>query len=141
MASKSRGLVAAGLVVDDLTRPTKVVVGRRTSPWELAGLWEFPGGKVGPDERPEDALQRELLEELYCQVRVGMELFNPMGGAWPINDELEMRLWWVEPIVEPQLGNDHDEIIWATARELQGLSFVPADHAIAQIVEQHLTRP
>ncbi|GAA1714693.1 NUDIX domain-containing protein [Propioniferax innocua] len=139
----TRQLVAAGLVVDDLFAPTQVVVGRRISPWELAGMWEFPGGKVFEGEAPEVAVERELMEELGCAVHLGSELRNPGGGAWPINDALEMRLWWVTPLtgidaVIPEHGPSHDEIIWADAARLGTLSWVPADHHVAQVVANHL---
>ena len=58
-------VVAACALVDDDGR---VLISRRPEGKPLAGLWEFPGGKVEPDERPEIALIRELKEELSIDV-------------------------------------------------------------------------
>ena len=58
-------LVVAAALVDDEGR---VLIAQRPEGKQLAGLWEFPGGKVEPGERPEAALIRELDEELGIQV-------------------------------------------------------------------------
>ncbi|MCW5582018.1 MAG: Nudix family hydrolase [Luteimonas sp.] len=65
--------VVAGVITDARGR---VLLARRTEGSELAGLWEFPGGKVEPGERPEAALARELLEELGIDVDVGTSLID-----------------------------------------------------------------
>ncbi len=57
-------VVAAALVDVD----GRVLIAQRPEGRSMAGLWEFPGGKVGPDESPEDALVRELREELAIEV-------------------------------------------------------------------------
>ncbi|MDN4632459.1 (deoxy)nucleoside triphosphate pyrophosphohydrolase [Sphingomonas sp. PsM26] len=58
-------MVVAAALVDDRGR---VLVQRRPAGKALAGLWEFPGGKVEPEESPEDALVRELREELAIDI-------------------------------------------------------------------------
>src|SRR5690606_13269026 len=63
--------VMAGVITDARGR---VLLARRTPGRELAGLWEFPGGKVDPGETPEAALARELAEELDIEVEVGAAL-------------------------------------------------------------------
>ncbi|MDD3029931.1 MAG: (deoxy)nucleoside triphosphate pyrophosphohydrolase [Alphaproteobacteria bacterium] len=57
--------VAAGVLIDEHNR---VLLAQRPKGKPMAGLWEFPGGKVRPNERPEDALVRELAEELGLTV-------------------------------------------------------------------------
>ncbi|WP_297833666.1 NUDIX domain-containing protein [Thermomonas sp.] len=54
----------------------RILLARRTEGRELAGLWEFPGGKVEPDESPEAALVRELREELGIDATVGAEVLQ-----------------------------------------------------------------
>jgi 8-oxo-dGTP diphosphatase len=58
-------LVAAAALVD---RDNRVLIAKRPAGKAMAGLWEFPGGKVGPGETPEAALRRELREELGIEV-------------------------------------------------------------------------
>lgn len=65
VAARPLVLVAACALVDVDGR---VLIARRPAGKPLAGLWEFPGGKVEPGERPEDTLVRELAEELSIQV-------------------------------------------------------------------------
>lgn len=63
---KALVLVAACALIDVDGR---VLIAQRPPGKEMAGLWEFPGGKVEPTERPEDALIRELHEELGIEVK------------------------------------------------------------------------
>ncbi|ABY22498.1 NUDIX hydrolase [Renibacterium salmoninarum ATCC 33209] len=73
---KSKQIVG-GAIVDDLQRPSRLLVARRSAPESSLGLWEFPGGKVEIAELPEAALHRELAEELGVQVKLGHEVTGP----------------------------------------------------------------
>jgi mutator protein MutT len=56
-----------------IRRNDRILITQRSSDVHLAGLWEFPGGKVEPAESLDDALRREILEELGIRIRVGDE--------------------------------------------------------------------
>jgi 8-oxo-dGTP diphosphatase len=126
--------VVGGAVVDRLAEPSMLLVARRSAPEKLAGLWEFPGGKVEPGEEPEVALCRELVEELGIGVRLGAELPAEAPSGWRLNDRASMRVWFAEILEgEPQPLEDHDELRWvslADQDEVLGLPWIPADFPI-----------
>lgn len=124
-----RQLVVGAVIVDDLDRPTKVLAARRLAgPSPVAGRWEFPGGKVDPGETPEQALVRELQEELGFTATLGAEIINPDGPAWPIADRFEMRLWFAVAEADPPvLGDVHSEIRWLSPEQLPVLDWLEAD--------------
>lgn len=79
--------VVGAVIVDQLTRPSYVVAARRTTPPELAGRWEFPGGDVGAGETAQGALAREIREELG--VSIAVDSVEPRDlGAKPSQAEL-----------------------------------------------------
>ncbi|MBE7702108.1 (deoxy)nucleoside triphosphate pyrophosphohydrolase [Oerskovia sp. Sa1BUA8] len=124
----SRRLVVAAAVVDDLTTPRLLLAARRSRPVELAGRWEFPGGKVDPGETPVDALHRELREELGVAVDLGEELVGPDDGGWIITDRHVMRLWLARIVGgEPEPLVEHDALRWLPAGEWGSVDWLDGD--------------
>jgi len=133
-------LVVGALLTDDLLRPTRVLAARRTGPPALAGRWEFPGGKVEDGESPEDALHRELAEELGVSVHLGVELPPPGAMSWPLTPGLVMRTWWcVISVGAPHTGPDHDDLRWVTAADIGELAWLDPDRPIVELVARALT--
>lgn len=128
--------VVGGAVVDSLAEPTMLLAARRTAPPQFAGMWEFPGGKVEPGEAAEDALHRELREELGVLVRLGPELPGSSTAGWPLNAKAAMRVWFAELAGgEPRPLEDHDELRWLdlrTPEDVRGLPWIPADLPIVE---------
>jgi 8-oxo-dGTP diphosphatase len=134
--------VVAAVIVDDLDHPTRLLAARRSAPAALAGRWEFPGGKVEPGEEELSALRRELVEELGVTVALGAELPAPDGGAWPITSKHRMRVWFArlrEGVPEPL--EDHDELRWLTAAELDDVPWLEGDVQIVTALAHHLSPP
>lgn len=134
MTDTPRKQIVGAAIVDSLTAPSRLLAARRTAPAEYAGMWEFPGGKVEPDEDDLEALQREVREELGVDVRVGAELIGPDADGWPLNDDAAMRVWLavITAGVAAAL-QDHDELRWVELRdttELEDLPWIPADRPI-----------
>jgi 8-oxo-dGTP diphosphatase len=105
-----------------ILRHGRVLAARRAVPAELAGQWEFPGGKVEPGESDVAGLVRECREELGVQIAVGELLgcVEPPGFA--------LRVYVAELIAgEPEPLADHDELRWLGAAELDDVPWLPAD--------------
>lgn len=107
----------------------RVLLAQRPPGKKLAGLWEFPGGKVDPGEGPESALVRELQEELG--ITVAPAALRPLtfaSHAYPsfhlLMPTYECRQWEGEPS-----GEEGQALAWVTAEELEGGTFdmPPAD--------------
>jgi 8-oxo-dGTP diphosphatase len=128
--------VVGAIIVDSFSQPTLVLAARRSRPADLAGSWEFPGGKVEPDETPTAALEREIREELGVEIEVGSEL-----GTWPINGALDLSLFFAE-ITSGELtpGETHDAVRWLALDELTSVRWLPADERALPVLIEVATR-
>jgi 8-oxo-dGTP diphosphatase len=119
----------------------RVLLTQRKSGTHLAGAWEFPGGKVEPDEDPRDALVRELAEELGVTATVG-EIVEVTFHRYPSKSVLllfyEARLVPGSP--EPR-ALDVAAVKWAEVSELCDDLFPPADVAVLAKVRTRLSVP
>ncbi|MFD6091060.1 (deoxy)nucleoside triphosphate pyrophosphohydrolase [Oerskovia sp. NPDC060338] len=136
-----RRLVVAAAVVDDLATPRLLLAARRSRPIELAGRWEFPGGKVDPGETPVEGLHRELREELGVQVELGAELLGPDDGGWIITDRHVMRLWLARVVAgEPEPLVEHDALRWLPAGEWASVDWLDGDVRIVAALSEWVAR-
>jgi len=109
-----------------IARDGRVLAARRSAPAELAGWWEFPGGKVQDGESETEALVRECREELGVEVAVGEFI-----GAEPIAEDLILRVYLAEHLLgDPEARQDHDEVRWLAAAELGSVGWLPADRPL-----------
>ena len=115
-------------------RDGRVLASRRTEPPRLAGLWEFPGGKVEPGESDTQALVRELREELQVEALVGERL----GGDLLIGETAVLRVYLCTLVSgEPALV-DHDAHRWLTAEQLLDVPWIPVDLPLVAQLRAHL---
>lgn len=116
---KQVGVVGA-IVVDG----ENVLVARRSGQMSLPGMWEFPGGKVGPGETPEAVMARELFDELKCEWEIGERVETTVH-------EYETIIVFITTYYCTLLGDksqmtEHSKFQWVSVRELPKLNWVPA---------------
>lgn len=92
---------------------------------DLKGGWEFPGGKIEAGETPQEALVREIMEELETEIRVG-ELLDTIEYDYP-SFHLSMDCFWAEIISGNLVLKEHEAAKWLTKNELDSVEWLPAD--------------
>ncbi|HXJ77854.1 MAG TPA: 8-oxo-dGTP diphosphatase MutT [Candidatus Methylomirabilis sp.] len=115
---------AIEVVAAVIERDGKLLITRRREGTHLAGLWEFPGGKPERGEALEDALRREIREELDAEVRVG-ERIETIDWQYP---DKQVSLVFFRCAVEGEPRPlEGQEMAWVTAAELARYEFPAAD--------------
>ena len=127
------GVVGAALLRDG---PPRVLASRRTDPPSLAGYWEFPGGKVEPGETDQQALVRELREELGIEATVG----DRLGGDLRIGATAVLRVYLCRIVSGELTLVDHDEHRWLTADQLDDVPWIEVDLPLIPELRRLLTR-
>ena len=118
--------VVAGVLLDPAGR---VLLAQRPQGKHLAGMWEFPGGKIGPDEPHAAALRRELREELDVDADVGDRMYHTVHAYDDRTVELHFYRCTLKGEPRPLLGQ---QMRWVPRTELGLLGFPPAD---AELIE------
>lgn len=128
-------LVAAVALVD---RDGRVLLAQRPEGKAMAGLWEFPGGKVEPGETPEAALIRELREEIGIDTEESC--LAPLTFASHAYEDFHLlmplfacRKWEGVP-----MGHEGQRLAWARAAELRDYPMPPADLPLIPILRDWL---
>jgi 8-oxo-dGTP diphosphatase len=134
MTTHTRVVVAAALLHEG-----RLLAARRSAPPELAGRWELPGGKVEPGETPEQALVRELREELGIEA----EAVERLPGAWPLKPGLELQVWTARLVHgDPRPLQDHDALRWLAPAEAGQVDWLDQDRAaVADAVRRLAATP
>lgn len=129
----TRILLVVGVALVD-KQQNKVLLAERPPSKNNAGLWEFPGGKVDAGEGPEEALARELMEELNVQVNV--EDMVPLSFAsykYPSRHIL-LPLYLCHKWQGELRANEGQSIAWVGPEELPSYKVTPADVPLVPIV-------
>ena len=116
-------VVVAAVIEED----GRFLVTRRQDGVHLAGLWEFPGGKIGPSETHADALRREIGEELDADVEVGDLVFSTTHDYADRTVALYFYECRLVGTPRPLLGQ---QVRWVSRDELPSLGFPPADEEL-----------
>lgn len=112
------------VVAAAIERDGRYLVARRTRPADVAGRWEFPGGKVEAGETEEQALIREIREELGVDIAV----VRRVPGEWPLHHDLVLHLYVAQLTVgEPQPLDHHDQLRWITPAQFDEIAWLESD--------------
>jgi 8-oxo-dGTP diphosphatase len=125
-------VVAAALIADD----GRVLLAQRPPGKSLAGLWEFPGGKLEPGETPEAALARELEEELGI-IAGPLQPFTFVSHMYA-DFHLVMLLYWCRAWAGEPVGRDGQALRWERPEAMAALPMPPADVPLVAALEQAL---
>ena len=118
--------VVAGIAISG----KKIFIARRSPEKSLAGLWEFPGGKVEAGESDEAALQREIKEEFGKDILIGEKFFE---NTYTDSEKTINLISYFMAFTEfPKTSNSHDQLNWITIDELSNFKFCPADEKVVQ---------
>ena len=103
---------------------------------EYKGWWEFPGGKIEAGETPEEALVREIHEELDTEIRVG-ELIDTIECDYP-TFHLSMDCFWAKVVAGRLVLKEAEDARWLTKEMLESVQWLPADQTIIDAIYRAL---
>jgi 8-oxo-dGTP diphosphatase len=127
--------VVAAVICDSLLEK-KSIFATAKGYGEFKGKWEFPGGKIEAGETPEQALAREILEELDISITIG-DLITTIEYDYP-DFHLSMDCFWCEILEgEPKLLEAEDAK-WLSKADLYSVEWLPADITLIEEIEQQM---
>lgn len=124
--------VVAAIIRDDEGR----IFATQRGYGDFKDWWEFPGGKIEPGETPEEALIREIREELSTEISVD-EFLCTVDYDYP-KFHLTMHCFFCSLVSEALHLNEHEAARWLEQDELSGVQWLPADILVVKEIKRHI---
>ena len=113
--------VTAAIILKD----NKILIAQRAPEDNLAGKWEFPGGKIEHEETPQECLKREIREELDVNIKV-LDFFGESIYAYH-SGTIKLMAFWCKWVSGEFMLKVHSNLVWVNSHELDLYDFAPAD--------------
>ena len=126
--------VVAAIIKDTNKNGEPIIFATQRGYGDFKDGWEFPGGKIEEGETPQEALQREIMEELNTEIKVG-ELIDTIEYDYP-TFHLSMDCFWAEVVSGEIVLKEHEAAKWLTKEELDSVDWLPADIALIEEVKK-----
>lgn len=127
--------IVAAIICDDIKEKNKIFATARGY-GDLKGGWEFPGGKVEIGETSQEALKREIMEELDTEIKVG-ELIDTIEYDYP-NFHLSMQCFWCRVVKGDLVLKEHEASKWLTKDTLDTVKWLQADIGIVNTIKHSI---
>lgn len=128
--------VVAAIIRDTNKNGEPIIFATQRGYGDFRGGWEFPGGKIEEGETPQEALQREIMEELNTEIKVG-ELVDTIEYDYP-TFHLSMACFWAEVISGDLVLKEHEAAKWLTKEELDSVEWLPADVTLIERLKKEM---
>ncbi|MCI9128178.1 MAG: (deoxy)nucleoside triphosphate pyrophosphohydrolase [Eubacterium sp.] len=127
--------VVAAVICDSLDEKKQIFATARGY-GEFKGQWEFPGGKIEPGETPDQALVREIKEELDTELEIG-DLIDTVEYDYP-TFHLSMDCFWARVISGDLILKEAKEAKWLSRDDLDSVQWLPADIILVKKIKDHM---
>ena len=128
--------VVAAIIKENNKENEPIIFATQRGYGEFKGGWEFPGGKIEAGETPQEALKREIKEELDTEISVGA-LIDTIEFDYP-TFHLSMDCFWCQIVSGDLVLKEHEAAKWLTKDKLDSVDWLPADITLIDKIRREL---